>query len=372
MLKRVLAIIIVAALLVAGLLFSQYRREPLKVSGFIEADEIRVGSRVGGRVQKVSAVEGQQVKVGDPLIELEPYDLLDRRAEAAAQLSSKQAELRRLESGFRAEDIAQAKARRDALAADLARLQAGPRPQEIAAAQARLDQALAQQQLAQLTYNRVKPVFDRGAASAEEMDAASETLRAAQAQASARQQELELLKAGTRKEEIDEAQAKLAEADAALALMQAGYRKEEVEQARAAVEAADAAVKALDRQLAELKITAPVAGTVEAVELQPGDLVSANAPILSLIDNSNLWVRAYVPEKHLNLQTDQKVRVTVDSFPGREFPAHISFIAKQAEFTPGNVQTPEERSKQVFRIKATLDGNLDLLRPGMSADVWLN
>ena len=82
MLKRVLAIIVVAAVLVGGLLFSQYRHEPLKVSGFIEADEIRVGSRVGGRVLKVTAVEGQRVNVGDPLVELEPYDLLDRRAEA--------------------------------------------------------------------------------------------------------------------------------------------------------------------------------------------------------------------------------------------------------------------------------------------------
>jgi multidrug resistance efflux pump len=371
MLKRVLAIIVVVIVLVAGLLFSQFRHEPLRVSGFIEADEIRVGSRVGGRVLKVSAVEGQRVKVGDPLIELEPYDLLDRKSEAQATLASRQAELRRLESGFRPEDIAQAKARRDALAANLAQLRAGPRTQEIAAAQARLDQSLAQQQLAQLTYNRIKPSFERSAASAEEMDSASESLRAAQAQAAARQQELELLKAGTRREEIEQAEARLAEADAAFALMQAGYRKEEIEQARAAVEAADAAVKAIDRQLGELKISSPVDGAVEAVELQPGDLVAANAPILSLVDNSNLWVRAYVPEKHLNLQTDQKVRVTIDSFPGRDFPAHISFIARQAEFTPGNVQTPEERSKQVFRIKATLDGNLDVLRPGMAADVWL-
>jgi multidrug resistance efflux pump len=89
------------------------------------------------------------------------------------------------------------------------------------------------------------------------------------------------------------------------------------------------------------------------------------------MDTSELWVRAYLPENHLDVQVGQKVAVSVDSFPGRRFDAHISYVARQAEFTPGNVQTPEERSKQVFRIKVTLDSGLQELRPGMAADVWL-
>src|SRR4051794_32869058 len=107
MVTRITAVLVVAALLTGAILFSQFRREPLKVSGFIEADEIRVGSRVGGRVMKVPAVEGHAVKVGDLLVELEPYDLNERRAEAAAKI----------------------------------------------------EQAKAQQQLAQLTYDRIKPAF---------------------------------------------------------------------------------------------------------------------------------------------------------------------------------------------------------------------
>jgi hypothetical protein len=74
----------------------------------------------------------------------------------------------------------------------------------------------------------------------------------------------------------------------------------------------------------------------------------------------------------MSVQPEQKVAISVDSFPGRHFAAHISFVARQAEFTPNNVQTPEERSKQVFRIKVTLDEGLDVLRPGMAADVWLD
>ncbi len=65
------------------------------------------------------------------------------------------------------------------------------------------------------------------------------------------------------------------------------------------------------------------------------------------------------------------VQVTVDSFPGRRFKAHVGFIARQVEFTPSNVQTPEKRAEQVFRVKVYLDEGLDVLRPGMCADVWL-
>jgi membrane fusion protein YbhG len=107
------------------------------------------------------------------------------------------------------------------------------------------------------------------------------------------------------------------------------------------------------------------------VELHPGDLVIANAPVISLMDTRSLWVRAYVPENRLQQKVGEKLRVSVDSFPSQRFAAHLSFIARQAEFTPGNIQTPEERSKQVFRIKVVLDEGLDRLRPGMSADVWL-
>jgi multidrug resistance efflux pump len=320
MVKRLIAASIVVVALVGLLVWSQRRDEPLKVSGFIEADEIRVGSRVGGRVQRVHVREGHQVKAGELLVELEPYDLTARRAEAAAML-------------------AQRKARLDELVA-------GPRAPEIAAAQARLDAARAQLDLAQLNYDKVKQSFESRAASKDEFDQATEELKSAQATVELRQQELRLLQEGTRSEEIA--------------------------QAKAAVEQAEAAMAAIDRQIEELKIVAPVNGRIEAIELQPGDLVAANAPVLSMIDTSNLWVRAFVPENRLNLAPDQKVRVTVDSFPDRSFAGHVSFVAHQGEFTPSNIQTPEERSKQVFRIKVTLDEGLDVLRPGMAADVWLD
>ena len=315
------SILIVIAIIVmaAALWWSQHRSSPPKISGFIEAYDIRVGSRVGGRVASVKVLEGQRIKAGEIMIELEPYDLKDRRAEAAANLAAKKA--------------------------DLLRLKNGPRPQEIAAAEAQVRFAQAQVQVTQATEKRVRASFEQKAVSADELDKAVADAQSAVASLDVRKQQLELLKVGTRPEEIAAAQA--------------------------AVDATQANLAALDTQIGELTIKAPLDGTVDAVQIRPGDLVAANAPVLSITDTSHLWVRAFVPENHLNLQIGQKVTITVDSFPKRNFAAHISFVSTQAEFTPNNVQTPEERSKQVFRIKADLDEGLDVLRAGMAADVWI-
>jgi multidrug resistance efflux pump len=267
----------------------------------------------------VRAEEGSIVRAGDVLVELEPYDLNERRAEAAAVL-------------------AQRSARLDELVA-------GPRAPEIAAARASVEAAAAQRELAQLNFDKVKKSFEGGAASPEELDRATQQLKSAAAELERNSQQLKLLEQGT--------------------------RPEEVAQARAALEQAKAALQAIDRQLEELVVKAPIDGRVEAVNLEPGDLIAPNAPVLSLTDLRTMWVRAFVPERHMNLQNGQPVRVSVDSFPGRFFAARVTFIASQGEFTPSNVQTPEERSKQVFRIKATLDEGPDVLRPGMAADVWL-
>jgi multidrug resistance efflux pump len=369
--NRAIVLVLLAATAAALLVYSQYRRGPLKVSGFIEAYEIRIGSRVGGRVQKVLVEEGAPVEAGQLLVALEPFDLHERRAQAEAELAARQAEYEKLATGFRPEEVEQAKAAYDRLAANLAELEHGPREQEIAAAEARGRLAEAELVLTQENLDRLERLVPRNAATQEELDEAVTALRVARATLEVRQQELALLREGTRPEQIEAARAQLEEANQQWLLRKNGFRAEEIAQAKAAVDSAQAAREAIDQQLAELNVVAPLAAVVEAVDLRPGDMISPNAPVLSLMDTSRLWVRAYVPENELDLAIDQSVWVTVDSYPNARFGGHISFIARQAEFTPSNVQTPEERSKQVFRIHVTLDEGLDRLRPGMSADVWL-
>ena len=362
----------VALIGLAALIWSQQREGPLFVSGFVESHQIRVGSRVGGRVHRVLVAEGQRVAEDEPLVELEPYDLRERLAEAQAVLHAREAALEKLHAGARREELDRARAARDRAQAVLDKLRAGPRPLEIKVAEARLNQAEAEYVKAQRDHERVKRLFDEGRAAGEEMDEATRALAVAEARRAQAQDELALMREGTRAEEIAEAAALLAEAEQALALLVAGTRAEELREAEAGVESARAAVAVVERQLAELTVRAPVDSVVEAVDLRPGDLIAPNAPVVALADGSELWVRAFVPENRLDIQTGQMVSVRVDSYPAKYFAGHVAYIARTAEFTPANVQTPEERSKQVFRIKVVLDQGLGELRAGMSADVFLD
>jgi len=371
-LKKILGLVVLATALIGALIFSQQRHVPLKVSGFIEADDIRPGSRVGGRVKQVLIEEGQSVSKGDLLIELEPYDLLERRAEAVAGLSESKANYEKLVAGFRVEEIAQAEARIDQLKARLTLLVNGPRQQEIDSAVAELQLADAEYQLAKAKHLRIETLFAKKSASADELDTANTELQVASSKKEVKQKTLDLLKEGTRKEEIDEARAQLKQAEEAWQLLKNGSRREDIKQAAATVNKAEAVLQTIDKQIEELKIIAPLDGTIEAVTLQPGDLVGSNVPVISILDWNHLWVRCYVPENHLDIKVDQEVEVTIDSYPEKVFEGRVTYVSRQAEFVPRNVQTPEERSKQVFRIKVRIKDQDKLLRPGMSADVWLD
>ena len=371
MAKRLLLIVIVVAVLASLIVYSQMRPESQHVSGFVEADEIRLGSRVGGRVQSVLVEEGSQVKAGQLLVELEPFNLKQLRDEAAATLVAREAECRRMEAGPRSEERGEAKARYEQLQARLDMLVAGPRPQEIDAARARLQVAKAALKLATENYRRIQELAGTKAVTREHIDRSTEALDAAAGQVAQRTEELKLLEAGTREEDIREARAMTDGARLAWEMAEAGYREEDIQKAEAARDAARAALEAIDRRIDELSITSPVAGMVESMDLRPGDLVPAGVPVLSVMDKRRYWIRAYVPQKWMNLHIGQRVWVTSTCYPGEQFPAEITFISREAEFIPSNVQTPKDRAKEVFRIKAMLIEGKEKLWPGTSADVWL-
>lgn len=363
---------IIVPLVVVGLgalYWSQQRSTAYFISGLIEADDIRLGSRVGGRVQAVDAVEGQATESGQVLIQLEPYDLRERLAQAKAVLAARESRLVLLESGYRPEELDEARARRERFRSALDRVVAGPRPLEISVLEGRLAMAQAQLSDAQREFDRVRPLFEKGDAAQDELDRAKYARDLRQAAHNVARDELALAREGSRAEDIAEARATLAEETAALALLESGYRTEEIAAARAEVAAARAEVGAIAQQIAELTIRAPRAAVVDAIDLQPGDLVAANAPMITLVDPDSLYVRAYVPENRLDVRLGQTVWLRVDAFPGRRFCGTISFVARQGEFMPANVQTPEERVKQVFRIKIAIQEGRGLLRAGMAADV---
>jgi len=295
MIKRILAATVVVAALVGLLVFSQLRPRANKISGFIEADEIRLGSRQGGRVQAVLVEEGQTVQTGAVLLELAPFDLLDQRSQAAAQVELRQAELDKLTAGFRAEEVAQAKAKRDELAARLTELEVGPRKETIEAARARLNQFQAELAYARSNFERVQGLIAKQAATAQERDQAKQSLDVAQSRVQAAQAELAELLAGTRAEDIAAARAQLEQAEQAWQLQKNGPRKEDIAAARAALQSSQAALQAIDTRIAELKVRSPIDGVIESLDLRKGDLVGANAPALSMIDPARRGCGPFCP-----------------------------------------------------------------------------
>jgi multidrug resistance efflux pump len=316
--KRWILLPLALVALLLALRWSQTRAEPFHVSGFLEADEIRVGSRVGGRVAEVRVDEGSSVAAGDVLVVLEPFDLREREAGEAARIR--------------------------ALEARLAELVAGPRSQEIESARARRDAARAALSLAELDEARTRSLVADSIRAKEALDRDVAVLEARRADLRAAEEALGLLEEGTRRETLAAAEAEL--------------------------EGARAALRALQRSLDELSVRAPTAAVVEACELEPGDLVGPGAPIVTLRDAAEIRVRAYVPQTRLGFAVGSPAWVTVDAHPGRRFRGRIDFIAPRAEFTPSNVQTSEERAEVVVRVRVSLAEGQELLHPGVAADVW--
>jgi len=153
--------------------------------------------------------------------------------------------------------------------------------------------------------------------------------------------------------------------------LERGNRPEDIAAAKASLDREERQLAYLERQRAESVVAAPAAGVIESLDLRPGDIVAPNQPVAKMLEPSQLWVRVYVPEPQLGrVRIGQKAAVKVDTYPDREFPGRIVEIRTQAEYTPRNVQTLDQRMDQVFGIKLTIDPAPEL-KPGMAATVRL-
>ena len=270
----------VLGLFLALLLATACHRQNHAVSGTIEVDEVHVGPRMGGRVEKIFAQEGDKLRPGQAIVELDAAELKARQNLAAAQIDSASHDA-------------------EAQAAQLEFMR---------------DDAIRQQDL--LKRKVVSP---------------SDAQRAAS---------------------IAQAQEKIVEA------------------AQVRVVQARAQLADIDAQLAEMQVVAPSDSILEVLSVKVGDVLPPNREVATLVLPQHLWVRVFVPEPWLGLiKVGDPVRVRVDSFPGKDFDGTVEQVNRQAEFTPRNVQTVEDRIRQVFGVKIRLPNREDQLRAGMSADV---
>jgi multidrug resistance efflux pump len=345
----------------------------LVLSGTIEADEIHVGSKVGGRIAEVLVKEGQQIKTGEPLIRFDSYDLTPKRRDAVAAIAAAEANLQKLQNGFRPEEIAEARAQAEAAWMAYEQARNGSRPQEIRAAQNELDAANADFEVARSNFTRIEQLARDGVASRQDYDTAKANLDRARGRRDAAKEKLDLLREGTRKEEIARAEREYKQAAARKQMMERGSRKEDIDAAAAQLARARATLEQIDTQMSELEVKAPADAYVEIFRVRPGDLITANSPIATLVELDRLWVQVYVPEPEKGfVQREQEVGVTVDSFPKETFKGRVESISSRGEFTPRNVQTREERTHQVFAVRVRLDNSSKKLSAGMAADVTIS
>lgn len=274
------------------------------VSGTIEVDEVHVAPRIGGRVEKIFAHEGDRLEAGQAIVQLEASEL---------------------------------KARRDYVAAQLAELEQGPRAEEIEAAKQDWESQAAQLEFARADAKRSKDLLQTRTISPSEAQRTAANANALEKTAAAARQRYEMLREGTRPERLAQARAQLAEIDA---------------------------------QMREMQIVAPAPSVLEILSVKVGDVLPPNREVATLILPDYLWVRVYVPQPWLGaIKLGDEVRARADSFRDLDFKGTIEQINRQAEFTPRNVQTVEDRIRQVFGVKVRLENREDKLRAGMSVDI---
>jgi len=303
-----------------------------RASGYVEATDVRVAAEVGGRVLDVKVAEGDRIAAGAAIatIDSTAIEIALRRAQAERDAAA--AQLKLLQAGSRVEDIRQA-------AAQVQSAQA-----EVKAAQAELDAASAD-------LERFEALLRANAGSRKQRDDAVTRRDVSAARVRAAQERAQ------------------AAADA-LARLRAGARPQEIEGARARVAAADAQIASLQKNLADAVLKAPVGGLVTSKLIDAGEMVQPGTPLVVITDLDHAWANVYVDEPSVpRLRLGAPAVLFTDA--GQRLNGSITFISPKAEFMPRNVQTAEERSKLVYRVKVSVDNRDGVLKPGMPVEAEL-
>ncbi|GAB4467651.1 MAG: hypothetical protein Kow00124_00820 [Anaerolineae bacterium] len=390
----------------------------LQASGFIEAEQVEVAAEIGGRIADLPVEEGQEVQAGEVLARLDDSVLQAQREILLAQVDLTTAQRDRVAAGVRPELIRQAEGQVAAAQAavnaaqvalaDAVTLRSNPQDIHIQVIDAETQVSVAQQQLAasQLQFEIAQDAYESAVTISEDINefnaesttfdlpmpfevaAAPYQLREAQAAlqsavealagAEALVAALKDLEANPGALQVQVAQAaaalettsaSLVRAQAELDALRAGPRAEDLAVADAAIEEAQAAVGVLDAQITRMTITAPIGGLVLEQTVRRGELAVPGVPLVTLANLDQVELEVYVTAAELGrVRLNQPVTITVDSFPGRRFEGEVVRIADEAEFTPRNVQTSEERASLVYAVTIRIMNPDHALKPGMPAD----
>ncbi|TAM60521.1 HlyD family efflux transporter periplasmic adaptor subunit [bacterium] len=352
-------------------------------SGTLQSVSATVGSTVGGRVTAVAVADGDLVQRGDVIVR---FDATAQRADlltAQGRLAQAQAALAQLRNGSRPSDVQHAAAQAAQAQALYEKTQRSGL-HAIATDQVRVHEASADVAGSRSLYEqrsrddaRQRELYAHGAISAQARDASAAALSSAGAALAAARARLAAARVALdddRAVNVPRGTAAALEsyraARAQLRTLQEGARPEEIAQARAAVEMARGSVAAARQRLDETVVRAPAEGVISALDLHAGDLVGAGMGVATVDESGNPFVRIYVPQRELAaLRVGAKVDVRAEGLGGQVFQGVVEQIDQQAQFTPQNVQTAEDRANLTFGVKVRVHDSRHLLRGGTTAEV---
>jgi HlyD family secretion protein len=365
--KLILVAIVAAVALGAIAIWSRWPRESesnsVVISGNLELTQVDIAFKIAGRIVELPLEEGDNIKKGQRIARIDQEQIRSQQAREQAGVVLAQAQIEQARTALQwqkeavAREIELRRAELHAAEARLTELMAGPRVQEINQAQAALAEARAQQEQAAKDWERAQQLFANDDISAQQRDQARTRNDTAAAAVRRAEQQVALLNEGTRPEQIEAQKAQVARARAALRMTEANRleterREQELEARRADAGRARAQLSVAESQLDDTVVTAPIDGVVLVKSAELGETVSPGRAVASIGDIDHPWVRGYISERHLGqVKLGDPVKVTTDSYPNKVYEGRLSFIASEAEFTPKQIQTPEERVKLVYRVK---------------------
>ncbi len=318
--KRVFLAIFLISIFLVIFSCSKNHSKFLKLSGVVEGKEVEVSSRIPGHIKSLYFNEGDRVKKGDLMVLMDCSDYEIQKKQFEAMVESASSYLRLLEKGARIEDIR--------------------------SAEEALKQSEINLRIAERDWNRAKKLFDEKSITEKQWEEAKAKYDFALAQFRQSEENLKKLKQGAREEEIESARSKLKEAISGLELIK--------------------------KKIKDCEVRSPIDGMVSLKLREEGEFVSSGAPIMKILNTERVYIYVYFPEKDLGLiKIGDPVEIKIDSFPERRFEGKIVFISPEAEFTPKQIQTEDERVKLVFKTKIEIENREAVFKPGMFADVYI-
>lgn len=355
-------------------------RNSIQVSGNLEMTLVDISFKTAGRMIELTVREGDTVKKGQVIARLDAAQLEQQRLRDVAAVAGAQSTYDQLKTTIEYQqatidsDISTRQAELAQAQAHLDELNAGSRTEEIQQADSSVNEARAQMDLAKADWDRAQTLYKDTDISTSQFDQARTKFSAAQAVLAQAQQRAALVKEGPRKEEIAGARAQLARAQAAVRTAEANRidlrrKQEQLIERRADIDRARAQVGITEAQLNDTVIASPIDGVVLVKSAEPGEVIAAGTTIVRIGDVDHPWLRAYVGETDLGrVKLGTKVNLMTDSYPGKVYQGTVSFIASEAEFTPKQIQTKEERVKLVYRIKVDVENASHELKNNMPVD----